>query len=371
MVVSGYQTWVACQPMKAGMLCLSLAVTPALAQVPASHSVGKLSRLIYDARAAGMGGAAIAIKNMPSAPVENAATLAYQSKSEVTLSIFGHSDVGGGIETAKFFIAGTPDRVDEKANFNRMIGYGTPAGRNAAGELTIFGSVRYKNFALFGTKGAIADTNIVSSEIGNIKSLEVTGEGTEYETIGLAYGFKLNPRTAVGISIKEARFYRATIDFSGTSINNGDPIVVDNSDIVRGLELAVDVSVFHQTTENSAIGAVIRNVNSPEFDSTLTDVQWRTSPSLDIGIAWQSPDGNDLLALDVRDVFQNFDSGRSVIKAGWEHRFGSKSPWFARFGITDSDATFGFGWKSKCGSFDVAFGEDPSQKMVMSARFKF
>lgn len=357
--------------MKFTGVLVALIVTPAFGQAPATHSVGRLSRLIYDARAGGMGGASIAVPGLASAPVENSATLAFEKNYEFGFGVLGDSTADGGLGAIRYFIAGTPDKVSVRRNFNTMVGYGTPGGRDTTGELTVLGSLRFKNLAFFGTKGAIADVNIVSTDAGGVKTLGVTGEGTEYETLGIAYGFKLNRRTAIGISVKEARFYRANIDYSGSSVGGGNPVIVDNSNVDRGLEHVVELSIFHDLDGGVSLGAVVRHANSPLFTGGIGDSEWRTNPSLDLGIAWLSPDGSDLLALDVRDAFQNVESGRTIIKAGWEHRFTSTGPWYGRVGVMDGEGTIGLGWRCGNGSFDVAAGENPAQRLLITGRIRF
>jgi hypothetical protein len=342
------------------------------AQLPASDLVDDLGRLTYDARSAGMGGAALAVEGLQSAPVENAATLARHGQQQVSLNYYGGSNAAGPFGSPEFFRAATPSTIVSPNHFSNLWGWAQGLrGRRGWGEITVLGVVGEGSWRLFGTKGALgyADMTTVTDSTGD--HLTVRGSGTEYETLGGAYGWSLGHDTWMGLSVREARWYRATLDFQADRPTAGT-ITVDDSrtTIARGLEWAADVSVFHRPSDEVALGAVLRHANAPRFHQGTGSVAWTAHPSLDVGGAYHRPGSKNLYALDIRNVTST-DGGRPIFRLGWERDLSHEGRWRGRLGLRDGKLTAGIGWHAEDGQVDLAFGPNPTRELALSASFSF
>ncbi len=362
--------------LRAAFRCLAaigLLVTAcaARAQLPADDLMDDLGRLTYDARSAGMGGAALAVPDLASAPVENAATLALRRQPRLSLNYFGDSYPAGPFGAAGFFLAATPEKAALPHHFDRLRGYAQrTGGAGTYGEITVLGTVGFGSWRLFGTKGAIGHARIVATNAGGTERLTLQGAGAEYETLGGAYGWSLSGETWMGASVREVRFYRADVAFTADRDGSGAITVDDtNTRIVRGLEWAVDLSVYHRVSHDVTLGAVVRHLNAPTFSTNDGSTRWTVHPSLDVGVAYQKPGGRSLYALDVRNLFGT-DGGRPIVRAGWEYAFSDDGRWRGRLGLRDGRPSFGVGWRGGHGAVDLAFGPNPTERLALTASFE-
>lgn len=348
-----------------------LVASAALAQVPAGDLVDDLGRLTYDARSAGMGGAALAIPDLASAPMENAATLALRRQPRLTANYFGDSHPAGPFGAADFFLAATPNKAILPQHFERLWGYATETnGAPTYGEISVLGTVGSGSWRLFGTKGAIGEARITATTNAGVDRLTLQGAGAEYETLGGAYGWSMSGETWMGASLREVRYYRANLDFTADRDASG-AIAVDDSNtrIVRGLEWALDLSVYHRVSHDVTLGAVVRHLNAPTFSTNDGSSLWTVHPSLDVGIAYQKPGRRSLYALDVRNLF-GADGGRPIVRAGWEYAFSNDGRWRGRLGLRDGRPSIGVGWRGSHGAVDLAFGPNPTEQLALSASFE-
>jgi hypothetical protein len=354
------------------LMALLLLASMASAQLPASDLLDDLGRLSYDARSAGMGGAALAVPGMMSAPVENAATLALPRRQYVSLNYHGDSDPAGPFGAAEFFRAATPSTIVMPQHFSNLWGWANQLnGRTGRGEITVLSAVGEGAWRLFGTKGAIGYATLTPTTDSFGDHLAVRGSGTEYETLGGAIGHRMGNDTWMGISVREVRFYRATLDFRADRAPDGT-IGVDatNTSIIRGLEWEADLSVFHKASHSVSWGAVVRHLNAPLFTAVQGAPSWRMNPSLDIGCAYQRPGSRELFAVDVRNVLGT-DHGRPIVRLGWEHAFTHDGRWCGRLGLRDGRPSAGIGWRTEDGQVDLAFGLNPTRELALSASFSF
>lgn len=357
-----------------GVMVASLCLAGALRAndgVAAYDLVGELDRLVYDSRSAGMGGASLALRGLPSAPVSNAATLGLGDRGDVTLGYGGESP-GGGFASGAYFTAGTPDRVTQGTAFNRMYRWATgPAARNGYGEVTLLGVFGSGEFVLFGTKGALARPTLSARETEAGQELRLVGPGLEYEDMGFAFSHEVADRLRLGLKVHEVRFYRAQIDYTALRDESGTiSLVSDDTVVERGLTWTADLSAFWDAPGHWDYGLAIRHVDSPVFRAVSGPATWRMSPSLDVGAAWTSGDGRDTVAADIRNVF-GANGGRPILRIGWERALDSRGRWLGRLGLRDGRPSFGIGYSGEDGFVDLATGVSPSRQASFSAGWRF
>lgn len=357
-------------PLLAALLLVPAA---ARAQLPASGLMDDLGRLSYDARSAGMGGAAIAVPGLQSAPVENAATLAVGGQQWLSLNYYGNSTPAGPFGSPEFFRAATPETIAMANHFANLWGWARSLdGRRGSGEITVLGAVGEGRWRLFGTKGALGYADLTAATDTTGDHLTLRGAGTEYETLGGAYGWSMGDDTWMGISAREVRWYRADLDFQADRAPDGS-IAVDatRTRIIRGLEWAADLSVYHRASDEVSLGAVLRHANSPRFHAVAATDRWTAHPSLDLGMAYRNTGSRTLWALDIRNVF-GADGGRPILRAGVERQLDGDGHWLGRLGYRDGRVTAGVGWQARDCAVDLAFaGANPTRDLALSASFAF
>lgn len=333
--------------------------------------VGQLDGLSFDSRSAGMGGAALALRGLPSAPVSNAASLGLGDRADFTLSYGGESP-GGGFVSGEYFRAGTPDRVTQTTAFNEMYRWARGGGaRNGDAEMTLLSVVGAGDFVLFGTKGAISRPTLSAQETAAGQELRVVGPGLEYEDMGVAFGHEVTDRLYLGLKVHEVRFYRAQIDYTALRDPAGNiALMSDDSEIVRGLEWTADLSAFWDAPGHWDYGLAVRHIDAPTFRTVTGETSWRLYPSLDLGAAWTSTDGRDVVAADVRNVF-GANGGRAVLHIGWEHSLDSAGRWLTRVGLRNGRPSFGLGYRGHNGFLELATGTSPSRQASFSAGWRF
>lgn len=337
-------------------------------QSPPGQLASGFDRLVYDARSAGMGGASLAVKDAHSAPFENAACIGFLSESDLFLSYLGDSEVAGGLGAARYFTVASPNRAGSNSSFKSLWKYSSEEpGRHGSGEVTVLSWVRYRQFAIFGTKGALGSATMTRSTTSDTRNVSVQGGGSEIESLGLSVGFQVNQNTSIGVTAREARLYRAVLDYTVTEQSNGNTSIDDKKTVVwRGLEWAIDVSTFH-TIKNVSIAAAIRNINTPKFKTGGTNVPLGAlHPSLDIGGAFRNND--TLFAIDVRNCLRS-NKVTSSVRVGIEKSV--KKNWLARIGIIDGHPTMGIGYKSKTFEINAAFGNNLRNRVALSSTFSW
>jgi len=330
---------------------------------------GELNRLTYDGRSAGMGGAALAVEGLPSAPVENAATLGLGRRGDIEMGFFGESPAGPA-GTGNYFLAGPPYKAIVPHHFAQLYGWATGlAGRQGYGEVTVFGSVGAGQLVFFGTKGGIARPAMTADTDAGEDTVTVRGPGIEYETLGSAYGTRLSGNTYLGLAVKQIRIFRAAIDYTARRAPDGTVRVRPDSTVIQeGLAWAEDLSVYYRGSGRWSGGLVLRHLNTPRFHSFRSAATWLLAPSADIGTAWRS--GRDIVAADLRNVW-GANGGGPMLRIGWEHSFGSHGRWLARAGLRDGRPSLGLGWHGSHGSVDFSVGPNPAQRASFSASVVF
>lgn len=351
---------------------LAALVLPCLAQVPAGELLDDLDRLAYDARSAGMGGTALAVDGLISAPVSNAATLGVSGDYRLGVAGTAWSPQAGALNAPGIFTAADVGRIRRPSSFDSLWGWSQKlGGRPVQAELTLYNGFGEGSWRLFGTKGAVGSATLTSATDSTGDHLTIQGVGTEYETLGAAYGKELWHDIWLGITVREARFYRAAINFRADRASDGSITVDDTPNLInRGLEWEADISAYHRASHSVAWGAAIRHVTSPRFTDTRRGATWSFGPSLDLGVAYRKPGSRSLYAADIRNVFGS-NGGRPILKLGYERDLSHEGRWRARAGLNDGRLTLGIGWSAPDGGVDLAFGPDPTKQFAFGASFRF
>ncbi len=331
--------------------------------------VGELDRLSYDARAAGMGGAALAVEGLSAAAVENPATLARGFAPDFSLGYSGRSP-SGPAGAAQYFLAGTPARIVTPEHFAHMYRLALQSAGPARGELTAFCAARCGRFALFGTKAGVARPVLSAGAAGGAQTVTVVGPGLEYEALGAAYALPLGGHHSLGLALRQVRMFRAQLNYTARRGPSGNvALSSDRSTVEQGLAWAAELSWYYRGRRWAA-GAVLRHATAPRFCAFSSGARWSLEPSCDLGLAWRSAARADLLAADVRNAF-SANGGRPVLRLGWEHRFGGGRGWRAHAGACDGRLALGLGWGSPRVAADLSFrpGRSPSASFSVGLRF--
>jgi hypothetical protein len=315
-----------------------------------------------------MGGASLAIKDAHSTPLENAACLAFASPNNLFVSYLGDSEVAGGLGAANYFTAASPNRASSKSSFKSLLRYASEEpGRYGVGEVTVLSWAKYRQFAIFGTKGALGAATMIRNTSNGTRNVTVTGDGSEIESLGISTGINVSKNTAIGITARETRLYRAVLDYTVTEQLDGNITIQDTkTKIWRGLEWAIDVSAFH-SIKNISLAAAIRNINTPKFKTGGAKVPLGAlHPSFDIGAAWQN--GETVFAIDIRNCFRSNNVSASI-RAGVETLI--LKNWLARVGLLNGHPTLGIGYKSKSFEINAATGKNLRNRVALSSSFSW
>ncbi|MFO7945386.1 MAG: hypothetical protein R6V19_01030 [Armatimonadota bacterium] len=164
---------------------------------------------------------------------------------------------------------------------------------------------------------------------------QIAGQGSG----AVAGGWDLNDELAVGVSLKSMTYAEDLVD---KTFRPDAPITarVDESD--DDTATSADVGIRLTPEERVAFGAVVRNVNSPEFDLDLKGdigkVTRKVDPSVHFGLAVVNEARNTTIAADIHNVFDANDTGATV-HMGVERELGSHLT--ARAGYGDRQFTWG------------------------------
>lgn len=359
------------------MALLALALVVACLRAAADDGVvaydlmGELDRLAFDSRSAGMGGASLALRGLPSAPVNNPATVGLGDRDDLSISYGGESPAGG-LASGEYFRAGTPDRVTQATTFNEMYRWARgEGGRNGYADMTLLGAFGSGDLVIFGTKAAISRPTLRAQETAAGQELRVVGPGIEYEDMGFAFGHDVSDRLRLGLKVHEVRFYRAQMDYTVVRDGSGAiGLISDDSEIVRGLEWTADFGAFWDAPGPWDYGVAIRHIDAPTFRTITGEASWRLHPSLDLGASWTSTSGRDIVAVDVRNVF-GVNGGKPILRIGWEHALDSRGRWLTRLGLRDGRPSFGLGYRGHNGFLELATGTSPRRQASFSAGWRF
>ena len=192
------------------------------------------------------------------------------------------------------------------------------------------------------------------------EQVTVRGASTWYHSMGVAVGREVQPGIDVGVGLRRVTAGWSLADYTtrydGTSVTDDS-----DTDSFDDSSFAVDVGLMVQRDEDTTMGLMLRNLNSPSFTfrNAAMSHKMRMEPCLNLGVAHHVD--NYILAADLHNLL-NANGAGQTLHLGVEWR--PVSMLAVRAGLHDGD--FGFGLGFSLGPLNIELAADPRFKRMLA-----
>lgn len=347
------------------------------------------------ARAMGMGGAFTAVAEGPTAMYWNPAGLSRRADLQVDFGAIGRVDNLGVFQEARDVLDAITTDNFTADDFNTLWdAAGELAGRPVSAAATADLIVSFGHFALGGYGQAAGEAVLTRTPASGgfnplqAAQVEVQGSGLGYYAVGGAYGRRLTPRMALGVTVKQLHVRRAAARFVGTYTPPTLPTVAAagtpgyaqtdaNESSPEDTALAADVGFLWWPKVEGyegrfTVGLMCRNVNEPTVELPLPplDAQhtYTFERTFSVGVAGYSLDHRWLYAADWHNLTgANGVQGTGSVGVEYQWR-----RWLAlRAGISNWELTEGLGLDLGFLNLDVALSGTTERLVAFSSALDF